>query len=55
MSRRAGTGDQETDQMLRDDIESGTSKMKSDSIYELMKLRDLQSFITKVESYYLES
>ena len=48
MSRRAGTGDQETDQMLRDDIESGTSKMKSDSIYELMKLRDLQSFITKI-------
>ena len=48
MSRRAGTGDQETDQMLRDDIESGTSKMKSDSIYDLMKLRDLQSFITKI-------
>ena len=48
MSRRAGTGDQETDNMLRDDIESGTSKMKSDSIYELMKLRDLQSFITKI-------
>ena len=48
MSRRAGTGDQESDQMLRDDIESGSSKMKSDSIYELMKLRDLQSFITKI-------
>lgn len=48
MSRRAGNGDDETDQMLRDDIESGSSKMKSDSIYELMKLRDLQSFITKI-------
>lgn len=48
MSRRVGTGDQESDQMLRDDIESGSSKMKTDSIYELMKLRDLQSFITKI-------
>ncbi len=48
MSRRAGNGDNETDEMLREDIESGSSKMKSDSIYELMKLRDLQSFITKI-------
>jgi preprotein translocase subunit SecG len=48
MSRRAGNGDNETDEMLREDLESGSSKMKSDSIYELMKLRDLQSFITKI-------
>ena len=46
MSRRAGTGSEETDKMLHADIESG--KMKSDNVYELMKLRDLQSFITKI-------
>ena len=31
--------------MLAPDIESG--KMKTDTIYELMKLRDLQSFVTQ--------
>lgn len=51
MSRRAGTGESESDEMLssdglQSDIESG--KMKANSIYELMKLRDLQSFITKI-------
>ena len=46
MSRRAGSGENESDNMLAPDIESG--KMKSDTIYELMKLRDLQSFITKI-------
>lgn len=47
MSRRAAHGDNETDQMLAPDLESG-GKMKTDTIYELMKLRDLQSFITKI-------
>ena len=46
MSRRAGTGTDETDEMLSSDIESG--KMKANNVYELMKLRDLQSFITKI-------
>ena len=46
MSRRAATGTSETDNMLAPDIESG--KMKTDTIYELMKLRDLQSFVTKI-------
>ena len=46
MSRRAGTGGDETDTMLTSDIESG--KMKSDTIYELMRLRDLQTFISKI-------
>lgn len=47
MSRRAAHGDNETDQMLAPDLESG-EKMKTNTIYELMKLRDLQSFITKI-------
>lgn len=46
MSRRATVGNDETDSMLSPDIESG--KMKTDTIYELMKLRDLQSFVTKI-------
>tara|TARA_B100000683_G_C12497724_1_gene556691 strand:- start:428 stop:850 length:423 start_codon:yes stop_codon:yes gene_type:complete len=46
MSRRAGNGEKETDKMLAPDIESG--KMKADAVYELMKLRDLQTFITKI-------
>ena len=47
MSRRAaGLGSDETDNMLSSDIESG--KMKTDTIYELMKLRDLQSFVSKI-------
>jgi hypothetical protein len=46
MSRRAAAGEDETDRMLSPDIESG--KMKADNVYELMKLRDLQSFITKI-------
>ena len=47
MSRRAaGLGSDETDNMVSSDIESG--KMKTDTIYELMKLRDLQSFVSKI-------
>lgn len=46
MSRRAGVGENESDHMLTSDIETG--KMKADNVYELMKLRDLQSFITKI-------
>ena len=47
MSRRtAGTGTSDKDKMLSPDIESG--KMKSNTVYELMKLRDLQSFVTKI-------
>ena len=47
MSRRtAGTGSSDKDRMLSPDIESG--KMKSDTVYELMKLRDLQTFVTKI-------
>jgi len=46
MARRAGTGKRETDSMIETDIESG--KIKSDAMYELMKLRDLQSFVSKI-------
>ena len=46
MSRRANVSDRETDTMLAPDIESG--KMKTDTVYELMKLRDLQGFVTKI-------
>lgn len=46
MSRRAGAGTRETDSMIESDIESG--KMKTDSMYELMKLRELQSFVSKI-------
>jgi hypothetical protein len=46
MSRRATVSDRETDNMLAPDIESG--KMKTDTVYELMKLRDLQGFVTKI-------
>jgi len=46
MSRRAAAGTEETDSMLSSDIESG--KMKVDTMYELMKLRDLQSFVSKI-------
>lgn len=46
MSRRAGVGDSESDQMMNSDIENG--KMKTNNIYELMKLRELQSFVTKI-------
>jgi len=48
MSRRvaAKNSESETDNMLATDIESG--KMKTDTIYELMKLRDLQTFVTKI-------
>lgn len=46
MQRRAGAGTEEDDKMLERDIESG--KMKSSSVYELMRLRDLQSFVTKI-------
>lgn len=46
MSRRPGVGTDESDTMLSPDIESG--KMKTDTVYELMKLRDLQSFVSKI-------
>tara|TARA_B110000008_G_scaffold276544_1_gene316020 strand:- start:828 stop:1250 length:423 start_codon:yes stop_codon:yes gene_type:complete len=46
MSRRAGAGTDESDTMLSPDIECG--KMKTDTVYELMKLRDLQSFVSKI-------
>lgn len=46
MSRRATAGDHETDQMMAPDIENG--KTKINTILELMKLRELQSFITKI-------
>lgn len=47
MSRRPGTGIKEDSPMIEmRDLESG--KMKTDSIYELMKLRELQSFVTKI-------
>lgn len=47
MSRRAGTGTEEHSPMIEmRDLESG--KMKTDSIYELMKLRELQTFVTKI-------
>jgi len=46
MARRAGHGTDETDSMM-EDIEAG-SKMKTNTMYELMKLRDLESFISKI-------
>ena len=46
-TRRAGNGNGERDSML-DDIESGSSKMKTTDVFELMKLRELQSFIGKI-------
>tara|TARA_B110000090_G_C12941967_1_gene277688 strand:- start:24 stop:446 length:423 start_codon:yes stop_codon:yes gene_type:complete len=46
MSRRAAVGTEESDSMLSSDIESG--KMKVDTMYELMKLRDLQTFVSKI-------
>lgn len=46
MSRRAGTGTRETDSMIETDIESG--KLKTDAMFELMKLRELQSFVSKI-------
>lgn len=47
MSRRAAaSGTNENDAMM-EDIEAG-NKMKSNNVYELMKLRDLQSFISKI-------
>ena len=45
--RSAPASDRETDTMLAPDIESG-EKMKPGAIYELMKLRDLQGFVTKI-------
>jgi hypothetical protein len=45
MSRRAGTGSEESDSMV-EDLESG--KMKTDTVYELLKLRELQTFVTKI-------
>ena len=47
-TRRAGTGDEERDRMLNGDIESGSSKMKTTDVFELMKLRELQSFVSKI-------
>lgn len=47
MSRRAGTGTRESDSMIESDIESG-KKIKTDAMYELMKLRELQSFVSKI-------
>ncbi len=46
MSRRAAVGTEESDSMLSSDIESG--KMKVNTMYELMKLRDLQTFVSKI-------
>jgi hypothetical protein len=46
MSRRANTAKNDDDHLLESDIES--CKGKVDSIYELMKLRELSSFITKI-------
>lgn len=46
-TRRAGTGTEETSRMVEmTDLESG--KMKADTVYELMKLRELQTFVTKI-------
>lgn len=33
---------------MSNDIEEGTSKLKNDDVYELMRLRDTQSFIGKI-------
>lgn len=47
--RSAGRGESETDTMLSPDIETGkNSKWKPETVYELMKLRDLQAFVTKI-------
>jgi|TARA_B110000091_G_C13795043_1_gene467458 hypothetical protein len=48
MSRRANIiGEKETDKFI--ELELGSSdKMKPDTIYELMKLRELQSFVSKI-------
>tara|TARA_B100000795_G_C22799643_1_gene441161 strand:+ start:2059 stop:2487 length:429 start_codon:yes stop_codon:yes gene_type:complete len=46
MSRRANNAKGDEDNLLDNDIEA--CKGKTDSIYELMKLRELQSFITKI-------
>lgn len=46
--KNANTAESEMAPMLQDDIESGNSKMKPSDVYELMKLRDLQSFVTKI-------
>lgn len=46
MSRRAAVGENETDRMMSPDIENG--KLKTNNIYELMKLRELQSFVSKI-------
>lgn len=46
--RDANTEETEDARMLKSDIESGRSKMKPGDIYELMKLRDLQTFVTKI-------
>jgi len=46
MSRRANTAKGDEDNLLDNDIEA--CKGKTESIYELMKLRELQSFITKI-------
>lgn len=46
--KNANTAESEMAPMLKDDIESGNSKMKPSDVYELMKLRDLQSFVTKI-------
>ncbi len=45
--RNASNAEHESDSMLVPDIESG-SKMKPAAIYELMKLRELQGFVTKI-------
>ena len=45
--RNASTADHESESMLAPDIESG-SKMKPAAIFELMKLRELQGFVTKI-------
>ena len=46
--KNANTAESEMAPMLQKDIESGNSKMKPSDVYELMKLRDLQSFVTKI-------
>jgi hypothetical protein len=47
MSRRANTAKNEDDQMLYDD-DLEACKGKRNNIYELMKLRELSSFISKI-------
>ena len=46
--RNANTEGTEDDNLLKSDIECGESKMKAGNVYELMKLRDLQTFVTKI-------